>query len=90
MPSSHADRVARWSTEDRVSEGPRAEVLAAGMLPWRRVPGGLEVMVIHRPRYDDWSWPKGSSIRVRRCRSVRCASCARRSASSCGRASRCA
>ncbi|RUQ15315.1 NUDIX hydrolase, partial [Micrococcus sp. HSID17245] len=59
MPSSHADRVARWSTEDRVSEGPRAEVLAAGMLPWRRVPGGLEVMVIHRPRYDDWSWPKG-------------------------------
>ena len=59
MPSSHADRVARWSTEDRASEGPRAEVLAAGMLPWRRVPGGLEVMVIHRPRYDDWSFPKG-------------------------------
>ena len=28
MPSSHADRVARWSTEDRASEGPRAEVLA--------------------------------------------------------------
>ena len=22
MPSSHADRVARWSTEDRASEGP--------------------------------------------------------------------
>ena len=41
MPSSHADRVARWSTEDRVSEGPRAEVLAAGMLPWRRVPGAV-------------------------------------------------
>ncbi|HCG15002.1 MAG TPA: NUDIX hydrolase, partial [Micrococcus luteus] len=35
MPSPHADRVARWSTEAHVSEGPRAEGLAAGMLPCR-------------------------------------------------------
>src|SRR5690606_12422012 len=21
--------------------------------------GALEVLLIHRPRYDDWSWPKG-------------------------------
>jgi 8-oxo-dGTP pyrophosphatase MutT (NUDIX family) len=27
---------------------------------WRRGPGGdLEVLAVHRPRYDDWSLPKG-------------------------------
>ncbi len=37
-----------------------AEILAAGTLPWRREAGGrLQVAVIHRPKYDDWSWPKG-------------------------------
>jgi 8-oxo-dGTP pyrophosphatase MutT (NUDIX family) len=38
----------------------RAEVLAAGGVPWRRgVDGTIEVVVVHRPRYDDWSFPKG-------------------------------
>lgn len=33
---------------------------AAGVLPWRIGKNGdLEVLLIHRPRYDDWSWPKG-------------------------------
>ena len=37
-----------------------AEVLAAGGLVWRRSgAGALEVAVVHRPRYDDWSLPKG-------------------------------
>jgi 8-oxo-dGTP pyrophosphatase MutT (NUDIX family) len=36
-----------------------AEVKAAGGVVWRRGPGGVEVAVIHRPRYDDWSLPKG-------------------------------
>ncbi|KRE36116.1 phosphohistidine phosphatase [Janibacter sp. Soil728] len=36
-----------------------ASVLAAGTLPWRRRRGRLQVAVIHRPRYDDWSWAKG-------------------------------
>ena len=25
----------------------------------RQTPGGLEVVAVHRPRYDDWSLPKG-------------------------------
>jgi 8-oxo-dGTP diphosphatase len=36
-----------------------AEVLAAGGLVWRRAGDGLEVAAVHRPRYDDWSLPKG-------------------------------
>jgi 8-oxo-dGTP pyrophosphatase MutT (NUDIX family) len=34
-------------------------VVAAGALCWRLEKGQLEVLLIHRPRYDDWSWPKG-------------------------------
>jgi 8-oxo-dGTP diphosphatase len=37
-----------------------AEVKAAGGVVWRRAPGGaLDIVVVHRPRYDDWSLPKG-------------------------------
>lgn len=32
---------------------------AAGTLPWRLRDGELEVALVHRPRYDDWSWAKG-------------------------------
>jgi len=32
---------------------------AAGTLPWRRRRGLLEVVLVHRPKYDDWSWAKG-------------------------------
>src|SRR3712207_4052260 len=33
---------------------------AAGGVVWRRNDGGgVEVLVVHRPRYDDWSLPKG-------------------------------
>jgi 8-oxo-dGTP diphosphatase len=35
-------------------------VRAAGGLVWRRSgAGSLEVLVVHRPRYGDWSLPKG-------------------------------
>ena len=35
-------------------------VRAAGCVLWRRSPdGGLEICLVHRPRYDDWSYPKG-------------------------------
>jgi 8-oxo-dGTP pyrophosphatase MutT (NUDIX family) len=32
---------------------------AAGTIPWRIRHGELQVALIHRPRYRDWSWPKG-------------------------------
>jgi 8-oxo-dGTP diphosphatase len=34
-------------------------VLAAGGVVLRDGPTGAEVVVVHRPRYDDWSLPKG-------------------------------
>lgn len=36
-------------------------VLAAGCVLWRRSPvrSELEVCIVHRPKYDDWSHPKG-------------------------------
>jgi 8-oxo-dGTP pyrophosphatase MutT (NUDIX family) len=36
------------------------QVKAAGGVLWRRSDDGtLEIAVVHRPRYDDWSLPKG-------------------------------
>lgn len=36
-------------------------ILAAGAVLWRAIDGSadVEVAIIHRPRYDDWSLPKG-------------------------------
>ena len=37
-----------------------AVVEAAGGVVWRRSSAGdLEVLLVHRPRYDDWTVPKG-------------------------------
>jgi 8-oxo-dGTP diphosphatase len=36
-----------------------AEVKAAGGVVWRRAGDSVAIAVIHRPRYDDWSLPKG-------------------------------
>jgi 8-oxo-dGTP diphosphatase len=36
-----------------------AQVEAAGGVLWRGDPTDPEVCVVHRPRYDDWSLPKG-------------------------------
>ena len=36
-----------------------ADILAAGAVCWRNGAEGIEVALIHRPRYNDWSWPKG-------------------------------
>jgi 8-oxo-dGTP pyrophosphatase MutT (NUDIX family)/phosphohistidine phosphatase SixA len=35
-------------------------LIAAGAAVWRRSPSGaVEIAVVHRPHYDDWSLPKG-------------------------------
>lgn len=38
---------------------PHIDIYAAGALCWRVVDKELQVLLIHRPRYDDWSFPKG-------------------------------
>ncbi|MFI6980680.1 NUDIX hydrolase [Embleya sp. NPDC050154] len=43
----------------RVAHTGRDPVLAAGGVLWRRSGDGVEVGLVHRPRYDDWSFPKG-------------------------------
>ncbi|MFF7545474.1 NUDIX hydrolase [Streptomyces canus] len=44
-----------------MTDTPQTPVQAAGCVLWRRSPidGGLEVCLVHRPKYDDWSHPKG-------------------------------
>jgi 8-oxo-dGTP diphosphatase len=50
--SDQADEPDETSTE-RV-------IAAAGGVVWRHGEGdGVEVVLVHRPRYDDWSLPKG-------------------------------
>ena len=38
------------------------KIPAAGALMWRPGEQGPEVVLVHRPRYDDWSFPKGKSM----------------------------
>jgi 8-oxo-dGTP diphosphatase len=37
-------------------------ILAAGGVVWRLRDGAPEVLLVHRPRYDDWSLPKGKLL----------------------------
>jgi 8-oxo-dGTP diphosphatase len=39
--------------------GNQQEVRAAGGVVWRAGTDGPEILLVHRPRYDDWSLPKG-------------------------------
>ena len=50
---------ARPAGGDPTHRGDVMRIPAAGTLPWRLGEGGLEVALVHRPRYDDWSWAKG-------------------------------
>ncbi|MDO5724371.1 MAG: NUDIX hydrolase [Flaviflexus sp.] len=38
-----------------------AEVMAAGALVWRQRSGKIEVLLVHRPTYGDWTIPKGKA-----------------------------
>jgi 8-oxo-dGTP pyrophosphatase MutT (NUDIX family) len=42
-----------------IEQSEEAFVRAAGGLVWRDTIDGEQLLVIHRPRYDDWSLPKG-------------------------------
>ena len=42
-----------------MSQATTPVVRAAGAVLWRERGGRLEVTLVHRPRYRDWSWPKG-------------------------------
>ena len=43
-----------------MTEAPaNGEIRAAGAVLWRPSGRGREVALVHRPRYDDWSFPKG-------------------------------
>lgn len=41
-----------------MASAPGPDIVAAGAVVLRPDHGG-EVLLVHRPRYDDWSWPKG-------------------------------
>ncbi|MGH9034435.1 MAG: NUDIX hydrolase [Acidimicrobiia bacterium] len=61
-PAEAEPKVRRWSGDrDKVVPAAEGTVRAAGGVVWSRWQGGLRVVVVHRPRYDDWSLPKGKA-----------------------------
>ena len=49
--------------EEPASAGDSAgEIRAAGAVLWRPAAGGAEIALIHRGRYDDWTFPKGKAL----------------------------
>jgi 8-oxo-dGTP pyrophosphatase MutT (NUDIX family) len=40
----------------------KAVIRAAGGVVTRGADGGTEVLLVHRPRYDDWTFPKGKAL----------------------------
>jgi 8-oxo-dGTP pyrophosphatase MutT (NUDIX family) len=47
-----------------MAEGTEPRLIrAAGAVVWRPGHAGPEIVLVHRPRYDDWSYPKGKSER---------------------------
>ncbi len=56
--SDRPSRPVDLQVEAVAGAGPQG-VRAAGAVLWRRACGRVEVAVVHRPRYDDWSLPKG-------------------------------
>ncbi|MFH9723267.1 NUDIX hydrolase [Streptomyces sp. NPDC017254] len=48
-----------------MSTAPDPPILAAGCVLWRPALSGhgIEIALVHRPKYDDWSHPKGKRKR---------------------------
>ncbi len=44
------------------ASAPEKVVRAAGGLVARDGPNGIELVLVHRPAYDDWSFPKGKLL----------------------------
>ncbi|RPA62224.1 NUDIX hydrolase [Gordonia oryzae] len=44
---------------DSRESAPARAMWAAGGVLWRRSKGAVQIGVVHRPRYDDWTLPKG-------------------------------
>jgi len=53
------DESGRVKRKKRKKTMQKRVIRAAGGLLWRDSEGGLELAVVHRPRYDDWVLPKG-------------------------------
>ena len=65
-PASAAGAASGEAAVHPASAAPPAPVRAAGTVLWRPAPtpappGAVEIAVVHRPRYDDWSLPKGKA-----------------------------
>ncbi|MFD6894316.1 NUDIX domain-containing protein [Rhodococcus sp. NPDC060086] len=45
-------------TETSSTSSPK-DIFAAGTVLWRPGRSGIEIALVHRPRYDDWTLPKG-------------------------------
>lgn len=60
-PREQSKRGKRSKKSLRIKASRRPPVLAAGALVWRVKNDKLQVLVVHRPRYDDWSFPKGKA-----------------------------
>ena len=60
-PREQSKRGKRPKKSLRIKASRRPPVLAAGALVWRLKNDKLQVLVVHRPRYDDWSFPKGKA-----------------------------
>lgn len=75
LPAATVNKpVARQGSLTRPSPIPSRIVRSAGALVWRPADPAatpqigqhyqadeIEVLLVHRPRYDDWSWPKGKA-----------------------------
>ena len=64
MVDEHLDAAHQAADDDPggrspVERGPEPQVRAAGGVVWRVVDGRPEVAVVHRPKYGDWTFPKG-------------------------------
>ena len=57
--SAGEDGTASAAQDGTASAAEVSTIRAAGALPWRRQRAQLQVALVHRPRYDDWSWAKG-------------------------------